>query len=120
MFRGMDRRTRVVGILVAAGSSLVALIYDPRRVAVVFSELDRRTRSAAIIAAVLATLVALIYRARLVGALPQTRPEWSVLDAIDIATISYLAYRLWRSKVDSPTAQHLEMPIDSPAGTPSR
>lgn len=98
-FAGLDRRTRVVGILVAAGSSLVALICDPRRVAVIFAELDRRTRIAAIFAAVTATLVALIYRARVVGALPQTRPEWSVLDAMDVASVSYLVYLLWRPRV---------------------
>ena len=119
-FSGMDRRTRLVGILVAAGSSLVALIYDPRRVAVVFSGLDRRTRSVAIIAAVLATLVALIYRARLVGVLPQTRPEWSVLDALDIASISYLAYRLWRSQAGSATARPPQMTTDGAAGARSR
>jgi hypothetical protein len=119
-FAGMDRRTRVVGILVAAGASLVALIYDPRRVAVVFTELDRRTRFVAIFAAVLATLVALIYRARLVGALPQARPEWAVLDALDIASVSYLAYLLWRPRASSPSARHPQTVIHSPAGTGSR
>jgi hypothetical protein len=109
-FAGLDRRTRVVGILVAAGASLVALIYDPRRVAIVFAELDRRTRIVAIFAAVLATLTALVYRARLAGALPRTRPEWSILDALDIASVAYLAYLLWQPRTT----------IDDPAGTRSR
>jgi hypothetical protein len=118
-FAGLDRRTRVVGILVAAGASLVALIYDPRRVAVVFAELDRRTRFVAIFAALLATLSALVYRARLVGALPQIRPEWSILDALDIASVAYLAYLLWQPRMTPPTAGHPETTVDGPAGTRS-
>jgi hypothetical protein len=116
-FAGLDRRTRVVGVLVAAGATLVALLYDPRRVAVVFAELDRRIRFIAILAAVVATSVALIYRARLVGALPPTRIEWSVLDALDIATVSYFAYLLWQQRENPSTARHPETTIDSPADT---
>jgi hypothetical protein len=119
-FAGLDRRTRIVGILVAAGAALVALLYDPRRVAVVFAELDRRIRFVAIFAAVVATFVALIYRARLVGALPQTRPEWSGLDALDIATVFYLAYLLWRPRENSPTVRHPETTIDSSSGARSQ
>jgi hypothetical protein len=113
-FAGLDRRTRIAGILVAAGSSSAAVLFDSRRVAVVFAELDRRTRFAAILAAVLATFVALIYRARLVGALPQIRPEWFLLDVLDIASVSYLAYLLWKPGMASPNAGHPEIATHGP------
>jgi hypothetical protein len=119
-FAGLDRRTRIAGILVAAGAALVALLYDPRRVTVVFAELDRRIRFVAIFAAVVGALTALVYRARLVGALPQTQPEWAILDALDISSLSYLAYLLWQPKVGSPAALTPGMGADSAAGTRSQ
>jgi hypothetical protein len=63
-----------------------------------FAELDRRTRYVTALAVVLSVLVAIIYHAQLVGALPRERPEWIVLDAMDIAGIGYLGYLLWRPK----------------------
>jgi hypothetical protein len=63
-----------------------------------FVEMDRWTRYVTVLAVVQSVLVAIIYHARLVGALPLARPEWAVLDGLDIAGIGYLAYLLWRPK----------------------
>lgn len=63
-----------------------------------FAEMNRRMRSVTLLAVVLSVLVAIIYHAQLVGALPRARPEWIVLDAIDIAGIGYLGYLLWRPR----------------------
>jgi hypothetical protein len=60
-----------------------------------FAAMNRWTRSVAIFAIAQAILVALLYRARLVGLLPFSRPEWTVLDASDVAVIAYLALLLW-------------------------
>jgi len=64
--------------------------------AVRFADMDRRTRYVTVGAIVQSVLVAIIYHGQLVGALPRERPEWVVLDALDIAAIGYLAYLLWR------------------------
>jgi hypothetical protein len=95
-FAEADRRTRVVAILLAAQAPIIALVYDARRVGAALARMDRQTRCVAISATVLAYLVALVYRARLVGALPLARPEWYVLDLMDIAGLAYLACLLWR------------------------
>jgi hypothetical protein len=63
-----------------------------------FAEMDRRTRYVTVLAVVLSGLVAIIYHAQLVGALLRARPEWIVLDAMDIAAIGYLGYLLWRPR----------------------
>jgi regulator of extracellular matrix RemA (YlzA/DUF370 family) len=95
-FAEVDRRTRVVAILMAAQAPIIALMYDARRVGAALAQMDRRTRCVAIFATVQAYLVALVYRARLAGALPLARPEWYALDLLDIASVAYLAYLLWR------------------------
>jgi hypothetical protein len=61
-----------------------------------FAELDRRTRYVTVLVLAQSVLVAIIYHARLVGALPLARPEWAILDGLDIAGIGYLACLLWR------------------------
>jgi hypothetical protein len=63
-----------------------------------FADMDRWTRHVTVLAIVQSVLVAMIYHARLVGALPLARPEWVVLDALDIAGMGYLAYLLWRPR----------------------
>jgi hypothetical protein len=63
-----------------------------------FAELDRRTRYVTVLAIGQSVLVAIMYHAQLVGALPRARPEWVVLDALDIAGIGYLAHLLWRPR----------------------
>ncbi len=67
-----------------------------------FADLDRRTRYVTVLAIVQSVLVAMIYHARLVGALPLARPEWVVLDVLDIAGIGYLGYLLWRPRSQPP------------------
>ncbi|HEV2700693.1 MAG TPA: hypothetical protein VGV09_03620 [Steroidobacteraceae bacterium] len=62
-----------------------------------YGGIERRTRRVTVAVAVIAVLVASIYRARLVGALPLSRPEWYVLDLLDIAGVAYLAVLLWRT-----------------------
>jgi regulator of extracellular matrix RemA (YlzA/DUF370 family) len=94
-FTEVERRTRVIAILLAAQAPIIALMYDARRVAAALARLERRTRCVAVIATLQAYLVALVYRARLVGALPLVRPEWYALDVLDIASLAYLAYLLW-------------------------
>ncbi len=61
-----------------------------------FAAMNRWTRYVAVLAVVQSVLVAIIYHARLVGALPLARPEWAILDGLDIAGIGYLACLLWR------------------------
>jgi hypothetical protein len=68
-----------------------------------FAEMDRWTRYVTALAVAYSVLVAIIYHARLVGALPLARPEWAILDALDIAGIGYLAYLLWHPKSALPT-----------------
>jgi hypothetical protein len=63
-----------------------------------FAAMDRQTRYVTLLAVVQSVLVAIIYHARLVGALPLARPEWAVLDAMDIAGVGYLGYLLWRPR----------------------
>jgi hypothetical protein len=63
-----------------------------------FAEMDRWTRYVVVLAVALSVFVAMIYHARLVGALPLARPEWVVLDALDVAGFGYLGYLLWRPK----------------------
>jgi hypothetical protein len=63
-----------------------------------FADMDRRTRNVTVLALVQSVLVAIIYHAQLVGALPRARPEWVLLDALDIASIGYLGYLLWRPR----------------------
>lgn len=64
-----------------------------------FAGMDRRTRYVTVLAIVQSVLVAIVYHAQLVGALPRARPEWVVLDAMDIASIGYLGYLLWRPRL---------------------
>jgi hypothetical protein len=63
-----------------------------------FAEMDRWTRYFTVLAVVQSVFVAGIYHARLVGALPLARPEWAILDGVDIASIGYLGYLLWRPR----------------------
>jgi hypothetical protein len=63
-----------------------------------FAEMDRWTRVATVLVVVQSVLVVIIYHARLVGALPLARPEWVVLDVLDIASVGYLGYLLWRPR----------------------
>jgi hypothetical protein len=58
--------------------------------------MDRGRRLIVILVAVQASLVALIYHVRLIGALPLSRPQWYVLDALDIAGVAYVASLWWR------------------------
>jgi hypothetical protein len=70
-----------------------------------FAEMDRWTRYVTVLTIAQSVLVAIIYHARLVGALPLARPEWAVLDGLDIASIGYLGYLLWRPRSALPTGK---------------
>jgi hypothetical protein len=61
-----------------------------------FADMDLRRRLIVIIMALQASIVAFIYHARLIGALPLSRPQWYVLDALDIAGVAYVAALWWR------------------------
>jgi hypothetical protein len=75
-----------------------------------FAALDRWTRCVTVLAIVLSVLVAIIYPVRLVGALPLARPECAVLDGLDIVSIGYLGYLLWRPQSALPTGKGRQMP----------
>lgn len=64
-----------------------------------FAEMDRWTRSVTVLAVVLSVLVGIMYPARLVGALPLAGAECAVLDGLDIVSIGYLGYLLWRPQI---------------------
>jgi hypothetical protein len=76
-----------------------------------FAAMDRWTRCVTVLAILLSVLVAIIYPVRLAGALPLARPECAVLDGLDIVSIGYLAYLLWRPKSASPTGKDRQMPV---------
>jgi hypothetical protein len=76
-----------------------------------FAEMDRWTRYVVLLAVALSVFVAMIYHARLVGALPLARPEWVVLDVLDIAGFGYLGYLLWRPKSALRTGKDQRPPI---------
>ena len=82
-----------------------------------FADLDRRTRYVTVLAIAQSVLVATVYHAQLVGALPLARPEWAILDGLDIAGMGYLAYLLWRPNLALPTGKG-QQPI-SPAQLPT-
>ena len=74
-----------------------------------FSQMDRRRRLIVILVALQASIVALIYHVRLIGALPLSRPQWYVLDALDIAAVAYVAVILWRPFTASSTTASPEV-----------
>ena len=76
-----------------------------------FAAMDRWTRCVTVLAIVLSVLVAIIYPVRLAGALPLARLECAVLDGLDIVTLGYLAYLLWRPNSASPTGKGRPMPM---------
>jgi hypothetical protein len=76
-----------------------------------FAEMDRWTRWVTVLAIVQSVLVAILYHVRLVGALPLARPECAVLDGLDIVTIGYLGYLLWRPNSGSPTGKGRQIPM---------
>jgi hypothetical protein len=83
-----------------------------------FAEMDRWTRYVTVLALVQSVFIAIIYHARLVGALPLARPEWVVLDAMDVTGIGYLGYLLWRPTSARRTGNALRPPLSRavPAG----
>ena len=68
-------------------------------------ELGRWTRIATVLTVVQAVRVAIVYDARIVGALPLERPEWVVLDTLDIGCWVYLAYLLWHPQLAASAAR---------------
>ena len=74
-----------------------------------FSQMGRRRRLIVILVALQASLVALLYHVRLIGALPLSRPQWYVLDALDIAGVAYVAAIWWRPFMASRTSANPEV-----------
>jgi hypothetical protein len=86
-----------------------------------FSQMGRGRRLIVILVALQASMVALIYHVRLIGALPLSRPQWYVLDALDIAGVAYVAALWWRPlPAGTSTATACVQSGKSAPGRPSR
>lgn len=87
-----------------------------------FTQLDRRTRVVTLLAVAQALVIALLYRAGLVGELPLpfARPEWYVLDILDVGSVGYLAVLLWRSSAHTRMTRHPNRGPTAGNGPPQR
>lgn len=69
-----------------------------------FAKMEGRTRIVTILVALQVLVDSSLYAGGIMGALPGSRPEWYALDALEVASGSYLALLLWRASVASGTA----------------